>query len=521
MKKILMFFIICGIIVGFITGFKPNETETENNYTNNIESPIENNQKTELNLSISEIDTLNPLTTQNNHIANILKLIYEPLISYDNENQIEASLATEWVKKDEITWILKLRENVFWHGGEKFTSKDVQYTINLLINQEITSKYFANVKNIKAVDVVDDTTIVITLNIPDSHIISKLTFPIIPQYYFKNGDITNKEKANRPIGTGAYKYLDASEKQITLVANEEWWKEEIKLDKINLLKYATYSEAIKGFKSSEIDMIITSMHDWKEKFGFIGINSYNYESTEYEAIIPNVENKILNEASVRRAILQAINRDNIVSTVYDENAIVQDIPIQSSSKYSSAKYEYDMEKAKQILINAGWTQTNQGWKKGNDKLEFTLTIPKNDEDKKLVAEKIKQDLNEISINIKVKEQNFNEFEKNIKTGNFQLALVSLDIKNEYQLQEIVQTGNIFNFARYTNGEMDKVIEKLQNTEGIAYDEAMEEFKQIYKNEMPYIGLYYKTNTILTNKSVKGEYKSTSYNPYRNIINFYK
>ena len=79
-----------------------------------------------------------------------------------------------------------------------------------------------------------------------------------------------------------------------------------KLKTINLNKYSTYSEEIKAFKSAEIDMILTNMYDWKEKFGFIGINSYKFENTEYEVLIPNTENKILADNSVRKAILYGI-----------------------------------------------------------------------------------------------------------------------------------------------------------------------------------------------------------------------
>ena len=69
--------------------------------------------------------------------------------------------------------------------------------------------------------------------------------------------------------------------KIVLTFNEEWWQEkESRLKNIHLKKYATYNEAIKAFKSSEIDMILTTMYDWKEKFGFIGVNSYKFESSQ-------------------------------------------------------------------------------------------------------------------------------------------------------------------------------------------------------------------------------------------------
>ena len=522
MKKILMFFITCGIIVGLIIGLKSQPQVNEEKNIQNETIQVSTKDASEINLSISDIDTLNPLRTKNSHIADILKLIYDPLISYDYEHQIEACLAKEWAKKDELTWIIKLRENVLWHGGEKFTSEDVKYTIETLMKNEILSPYASNVVNIKAVDIVDDVTIVLTLNEKDPYIMAKLTFPIIPRYYFKNEGIVDEEKSNRPVGTGAYKYFENTDEKLTLVANEEWWQDvEIRLKKINLKKYTTYGEAVKAFKSSEVDMIMTTMYNWKEKFGFIGINSFGFESSKYEVIIPNAQNKILKEPAVRRAILQAINRENIVSDIYDESASIQDIPIASVSKYQTKSTEYDLEKSKQTLINAGWTQTTSGWSKENKKLKFTLIVPENDVEKIAVAEKIKEDLNEISINITIKKLSWDSFKKAIESDAFELALATLEIKNEYQIQDMVATENIYNYANYTNLEMDKTIENLKKYESEEYAREFEVFKQIYESQMPYIGLYFKENTILTNKSVKGEYKSTNYNPYRNIINFCK
>ncbi len=418
------------------------------------------------------------------------------------------------MKRDELTWIIRIKENVLWHDQTMFTASDVKFTIDTLLLNEIDSIYNANVRNISSVDIMDEKTFSITLIEPDSYLISKLTFPIISANYIYND--TNL------MGTGPYKYLSENESLIVLVSNENWWKKEnIKLKTIYLKKYATYNEAIKAFKSSEIDMMITNMYDWKEKFGFIGINAYQYENTEYELLIPNCENKILGDSSVRKAILYGTNRANIVSEVYDENAEISDIPIMSNSKYAETSTEYNPETAKQILINGGWTFNGELWEKDGTKLKFTLQVCEEDLEKISVAEKIKSDLSEIGINVTVKEITWEELKKSLETNKFEIILVSLDLKNEYQMQEITTIGSELNYANYLNVELDAIITELENAEGENYDSKFEEFKELYINELPYIGLYFKLDTILTNKSVKGEYKSTVYEPYRNIINFYK
>lgn len=521
MKKVLIFFIILGICIGILNGMKNNNEESSNE-TENIESRQIEEKSSEITLALSDIDTLNPLRTSKVHLINALKLVYEGLFSYDEENQITPILADKWMKRDELTWVIRIREDVQWHNGEKFTASDVKYTMELLINNEIESIYKSNVENILSVQEMDEKTLEIVLKESDAYLPSKLTFPIVSKKYFDGQEIINENKSNALMGTGAYKYVTSNENLIILTCNENWWKKEnTKLERINLRKYTTYSEAIKGFKSSEVDMIITNMYNWKEKFGFIGINSYQYENAEYELLIPNTENKIFSDNSVRKAILYGINRANIVSTVYDDNAVISDIPIMSNSKYAETSVEYDIEISKQILKNGGWTLDNNTWKKDGMTLKFTLLVCNEDTEKITVANKIKNDLKEISIQVDVKETSWNELVKALDDNKFELILMSIDVKNEYQMQEMVQIGNKYNYANFINIEINQKIEELKSSEEEEYEQQMKEFKEMYINELPYIGLYFKTNIILTNKSVKGEYKSTYYEPFKNIINFYK
>ena len=521
MKKLLLFFIFLGIVVGLIFGYK---ALSETNIEEGEIEPVVTDEiiNYELNLPISDIDTLNPLRTQNSHIIDLMKLIYEPLFSYNEEYQIEPCLVSEYAKKDELTWMIKLKDNVLWHGGEKFSSNDVKYTLDLLINNEIDSAYIKNVRNIESVEIADSKTVIIKLLEEEPYFISNLTFPILPEYYFKAEGILDEEKANHMIGTGPYMYESSNDSVIRLVANDNWHtQQEIKLSKINLRIYATYGEAIKGFKSSEVDMMFTNMHNWKEKFGFIGINSYNFESNTYDVIIPNTENVLLNSPEVRKAILYAINRDDIITKVYDGNATISDLPITSNSKNYSTSLEYNYENARQLLLKEGYENIGNEWIKDKKKLNFTLIVPENDEEKIKCAEIIKQYLSEININITVKKQKWIDYEKNINSGKFDLALASLEIQNEYQIQKLVHSNNNNNFARYSNEEVDQIINELENSSDDAYIANMKLFIDLYKEELPYIGLFYEDDILLSNKSVKGQYESTSYNPYRNIINFSK
>lgn len=523
-KKIVAFGLLTAIICGIIVGAKSVKIiDNKSNSSENIEEEIEEVYRDELNLSISNLETLNPLKNKNTAVANVLKLIYEPLISYASDEQIEYVLAESIEKIDSNTWIIKLRDNVKWHSGLSFSKDDVLFTINILKDNNFT--YSENVKNIKAIESLSENTLKIILNNSDDFFPSKLIFPILPEYYFKGNNFNDESRASKFVGTGPYKYVSANDDVIELNYNLSWWKnEKAKLNKIYVYKYATYGEEIKAFKSTKIDMITTNISNWKEKFGTIGINSYSFENSEYEMILPNCNIPQLSENSVRRAIISAINRENIVSSIYNDNASVSDVFIHTNSKNSINNAEYDVEKAKQILINAGWVQGEDGWSKEINKkryyLKFTLLVNKENENKVAVSEKIKNDLEEVGILITINKVSKEKLEGSIQNDNFELALASIDIKNENFVIDLVSAENEYNYANYNSSVMEKIIEKLK-IDDLSYEENIYNFVMLLKNDAPYIGLYFKSSTILTNKSVKGNMMPSWENPFKNIISFCK
>lgn len=521
-KKIVIFLAFIAIAWGLAAGIKSGKNDNVN-IENNIENQIEENYIDELNLPLIEVDTLNPLRTTNMQVANILNLIYEPLINFKSDESLEGILLEEWAKLDSNTWIIKLKKNILWHNGNKLTANDVIFTFNTLINNELI--YSKNLSNVKEIIKLDDYSIKIILENKDDYFISKLNFPIISESYFKVS-FENEEKSNKPIGTGPYKYVNTNKEGIiNLEFNSSWHKEsKAKLQKIKLYKYASYGEAIKAFKSAKVDMIVTNMSNWQDKFGTIGLNSYSFENSEYEVLIPNCNNIILSENSVRRAILQGINRANIINSVYKENAAISDIPIHTNSKNSITNTEYNLEKAKQILINAGWAQNENGWqKKINEKirtLNFNILVNKESEEKLQVAEKIKNDLEEIGIKINIKKVSKENILTAIVEDNFELILASIDVKNEFFINEQITQMSELNYSNYMSNQMQKVLQEISASEE-SYNENIHTLTQLYKNDAPYIGLYFKTSTILTNKSVKGKFEPTWSNYYRNITSFCK
>lgn len=519
LKKFFLFIICTALALGLFIGFREYMLSKEEMPETQEDDYVIENYVSELKLPIIEVDSLNPILTKNRQVSNTLSLIYEPLIELDESNQIKGVLASEWAEKDDFTWIIKLKENVKWHSVKAFTSEDVKFTIDAILNYE-NSTYYQNVKNISNVEIIDASSVSISLKEKDDYLPYKLTFAIIPKYYLYQ-DLENSEKLKRPIGTGAYKFesITDDEFRTTLKFNSNWWKTNTaKLQTVYLYNYATYGEAIKAFKSAEIDLISTSMSSWKKKFGVIGINSYSYENAEFELLIPNTQNVALSESSVRKAILYAINRNNVIGDIYEGNANVKDIMIHEYSWLydNDTSIEYSPEKSKQLLLNAGWQQTENTWYKNingkNVKLKFELLVNENSEEKIKVAEVIKENLEDIGIQITIKKVNLNTLTSNIEQSKFELALSTIELQNECDIIDLLKNKK---YSKYESSELDDIINELY-LDNVSFEEVFKKLKNMYKSEVPYIGLYFKTDTLLTNRAVKGHITPTWYNTYHNI-----
>ena len=86
----------------------------------------------EISLGIAEFDTINPLLSNNKHVQEISKIIFDPLFELDEEYKISKCLVRDWAKTSEVTYLLKLRNDIKWSDGQKFIADDVIFTIDIL-----------------------------------------------------------------------------------------------------------------------------------------------------------------------------------------------------------------------------------------------------------------------------------------------------------------------------------------------------------------------------------------------------
>lgn len=512
-KKIFFIFVIILIGLAIYLLYKDGKNQNISVESNELEINIIK----ELNIGITEYDTMNPILSYNRNIQYVDKLIFKSLVSITYDFQIENSLAKEFSKINDITYIVKLEEDMHWHDGTKFTAKDVIFTINNLKRNNINSIYKENVENIQVVQQIDDYTIKIILSKEIPFFEYMMCFPILASHSYQEETLVSK--TNMPIGTGEYRIINLEEDNIQLQRVN--YDENTRISTINLVLKKSIKDLYNSFSRNEIDFIITDNIQYEEYLGKMGYNVNSSKNREFEYLAFNNQNKILSDKEVRRAISYAIDRQNINYDVYNSRYEIADFPIDYGSYFYNSEniFEYNIDKAKSILVENGWIYKNNTWKKGNSILEFNLIVRKDNQKRVIVAERIKNQLQEIGIIINIVKVNESRYNSYIKNKNYDIILTGNIISNNPSLDTFLGENNISNFYNEQVKNLLYEIKSIDNKE-ILKDKYLQ-IEQIYKQEIPFISLYFNSLFILSNPRLKGDLSHNWYNLYYNIDNWYK
>lgn len=491
--------------------------------SNKIESIISNN----IRIGIIEFDIINPILSNNKNIQDISRLIFEPLFTLTEDYKLEGVLAKEWSKINEKTYIIKLNENIIWQDGNRFDSNDVIFTINILKELKENSIYYHNIKNISQLQAIDEYTIKITTDSEIKYFEYNLIFPIISSKYFNEDNLKAESKNTKPIGTGIFYISDVSNKSILLKKNLKNSKaENLKIETITLNLYNSLSSAIAAFKSEEIDIFTTSN---KNAEGYLKNTNYNiaqYINRHYNYLALNCNSKILSNKEVRQAISYAINKEEISKNIFNDKCKISNFPLDFGSFAYDVSNDItvcDTNKAKKLLVENGWKYSTEGWKKRvnnfNLKIELDIVVNKKNIDNIKVANNIKEQLSLVGILINIKEVSKKDYNNYLKNKNYDLIIVDSIYGYSPSLEKYFGEDNS---ANYNN---EKIIFLLNEAELIDDEKEIEQkyatITEIYNEDVPYISLYYNTNTMVYSDSLKGTITPNSYNLFYGIENWYR
>ena len=181
--------------------------------------------------------------------------------------------------------------------------------------------------------------------------------------------------------------------------------------------------------------------------------------------------------------------------------------------------EYNLNKAKEKLIEGGWNYKNNKWIKNGRILELNLLVNKNNQNRIKCANIIKEQLNKIGIIINIIEANNNTFNNYVKNKNYDIILSGNIVSITPELSTYFGENNISNMQDQESINILTEVKNI-NDEEILKNRYLE-LLNLYTSNIPFISLYFNNVFILSNKELKGDMTHNWYNIFYNIDNWYK
>ncbi|MGN0395250.1 MAG: ABC transporter substrate-binding protein [Coprococcus sp.] len=296
--------------------------------------------------------------------------IFDALINQDGKGNYSPGLATEWeLSDDKLSFTLHLREGVKFHDGSEFNSEDVKFTLDYYASDESNQgDKSLLVQYVKDVEAADEYTVVLHFTEPVAEFEYLLssngtgTGLILPSDYFEK--VGAEEFGRNPIGTGPFVFESYTPgEKITYTRNDNYWGNKPNYDKLVVKQYSEESTRVAALQAGDIDFAPVSSNSVQSVDGVGGVRVEEADYTSTLGLFISgaylETGEATQNADVRKALSLAINRQEIVDTVFEGNAIAAGVwglfPFTYGYDGShDAVAEYDPEKAKELLKKAGY-----------------------------------------------------------------------------------------------------------------------------------------------------------------------
>lgn len=484
----------------------------------------------------------NPLYAESSYDIYINEAIFDPLLDMDAEGNPIPGIAEKWeISDDGLNYTFHLKKGVKFSDGTPVTADDIEFSYYVLLDPSYDGPMDAismaikgweaynkgTATTVEGIKVIDPQTIKFTLDKPNAstiygftsysgHIMSKA-------YYgkdYKKGNTDSIKALNRkPMGCGAYKLVSYKEGvEADLVANENYWKGAPKIK--NLIYKATNEQTrIQMLTSGETDIdevtVNTKNVQQLKDAGFLNIQMY--PTNGYGYIGMNVALPQFSDKKVRQALAYGLNRKQIVDTVYKGYADVCNEP---QSKVSWAfnpdvnKYEFDTNKANQLLDEAGWKKGADGIREKDGKkfeIHFSASSPNPVND--AIIPIAKDNYAKLGINFIPEQMEFNAVRKKVSEGKAEMFFMAWGLNADPDCTTLFKTKGSQNKLNYSNPKVDELLDKgLQTTK-------LEDRKKIYQDlwkelndDLPYIFMYQRRDMWPINTRIK----NINATPYRDF-----
>ena len=450
---------------------------------------------------------INPFLCTGRDLVSLNQLVFESVIELDEDGKPSPLLADSW-SVDGNVWTFTLREGIVFHNGYSLTAYEVVSSYQRFLLAGSDNPYYTRLQMIESMEAKDDLTLEVTSKYSGYITLYAMTFPVVQSSTLDD---------SMPRGTGPYWYTQyAPGSGVRLENNPLWWKKDPEIQSIAAINYADSGEALEALSTNRIDILCTQSSHAAFTRKISDYTDMDYVTNVYEMLVPNLdESSVMSELNIRRAVMYAIDRSELADKAYLGMGIQCEVPVNPSTwlyESQSAIFYYSPERALQLLKNCGWSDVDNdgvlnqvdGVRLKDLEIDLITYNESTNSVRENAANMIASYLGTVGVKVNVSVVSKARAEQRIKDGEYDLALVGVQLSDVPGATSILKKKGALNLNGYSSETMETLAETTTTAaDDVSLKSAFSSMQMQVVEELPILGLLFRTGTVLSRRSLAG------------------
>jgi len=472
----------------------------------------------------SDLRAMNSLVAAETYTVEFINhVLFMPLIRYTPDLKFEPVLARSWRMLGDTAVVFDLRRDVFWHDGRKTTAYDVAFTFDRARDSLTAFPNADYVRNYRRATVIDSFTVRVSFAPHRDALMVWPELAIMPRHLLEHvppAELSQAPFNKQPVGNGPFRFVSQR-------ANDRWVFEanprhpaalggqprvERLIWRVIPDNTAQQSELLTG----GADIILAAR---AEQFAQLaarpGITGVLKPSRRFYFIAWNGKRATLSQPATRRALMHALNRDQMIKALRGGYATIATGPIAPyhwAHDKSLAPLRYDPQTAIRLLESNGWRDRNRDGVRENaagEPLQIELKIPANNGFNRDLAEMIRSDLSKVGVRVTTRPIDFAALVDDISTPErrFDAAILAFDTDFNINLRDAFHSKELegpFQSSSYRNPRVDALLDAVAKaTDRERARQLYADVQRILRDEQPWGFLFYPPELIVKSDRVQG------------------
>lgn len=491
----------------------------------------------------SEPPSLNPIVDSDWWAARLVKHhIQESLVGIDPYDHPEygyvPELARSWdISDDKKTVTFHLRDDVKWHDGKPFTSRDVIATFDKIQDKSVRAAHVRSyLQELESYEAPDEHTVIFhwkrpyflalddpfnSVAIQPAHIIEEMSGT---EYNEASSNPLNRS----PVGTGPFEFVEwESNQKIVLQRNDDYWGDEAHLDRLVFRIVKELPIALQLAQREELDVVTrVESEAWARMDDPTLRKKYHrskYYDSNYAWIGWNQQRPYFSDTRVRKALTMLVDRAGVIDKLrygLPKPTNCHFYWASDACDFGKDPLPHDPKGAVELLEEAGWKDSDDDGIRDKDgtAFSFTFMIPASSAWAAQMGTKLKEDFKRAGIELALQRVEWSSYTRRLRDHEFDACTLlwgsSTPRGDPTQIWHSSSIDGGSNYIGFQNDRVDEILEKARVIfEPEKRNELYREFGEILYEEQPYTFLYVRPRLSLVHERVKGVRESLMYWQY--------